>query len=142
MIFEFTEQEEVIDNAHLSKIVSDYQQRGFLTAIDDFGSGFSGLKLLCDVNVDAVKIDRGLIQDIYLDLRRQRILRHLFGMLSATVNRVVVEGVEMLEELKALYSIGFRYFQGYYFEKPGFESLPTIDFCALRDELNETKKYP
>lgn len=137
LVFEFTEQEEVVDNAHLIKIVSDYQQRGFLTAIDDFGAGFSGLTLLCDLNVDVVKIDRGLIKDIHLDPRRQRILRSVYDMLTSTVKRVVVEGVELIEELKVLYSMGYRYFQGYYCAKPGFECLPLVDFDHIRSALDE-----
>jgi EAL domain-containing protein (putative c-di-GMP-specific phosphodiesterase class I) len=141
LVFEFTEQEQVVDHSHLANIVNNYKQRGFLTAIDDFGAGFSGLKILCDVNVDVVKIDRDLIIDIHLHPRRQRILRGMFGMLNPVVNRIVVEGIEKEEELRVLYAMGFRFFQGYYFAKPGFEKLPTVDFDALRTVLNEKRHY-
>jgi len=139
LIFEFTEQEEVRDNGHLRKIVSDYQQRGFLTAIDDFGAGYSGLMLLCELGVDIVKIDRALIQDIDQNPRKQLIVKHLYKLLASTTNRVVVEGVETREELEILYAFGYRYFQGYYFAKPGFECLPTVDFEAIKRVLNESK---
>ena len=140
IIFEFTEHEEIKDIDHLSSIVKDYQSRGFLTAIDDFGAGFSGLNLLSQVTVDMVKIDRMLIKDIDLDPRRIRILRGLKSLLFPVVKCVVVEGVETLGELKCLYGLGFRHFQGYYFAKPGFESLPEVDFVKIRKDLGE-KRY-
>lgn len=132
LIFEFTEQEKVRDNGHLAKIVSDYQKRGFLTTIDDFGAGFSGLAQLAELSVDIVKVDRALIKDIDQDPRKQLILKHLYNLLTSTVERIVVEGVETSEELKVLYAIGFRYFQGYYFAKPGFECLPRVDFDNVK----------
>jgi len=140
IVFEFTENEEIVDKVHLLKIVKDYQQRGFLTAIDDFGAGYSGISLLCDINVDIVKIDRHLIEDIHDDPRRQRIIRSLFNLLNPIVKRVVIEGVEKEEELKVLYAMGYRYFQGYLFAKPGFETLPKVDFEYFRSMLDE-KRY-
>lgn len=137
IIFEFTENEEIIDKAHLVNIVVDYQKRGFLTAIDDFGAGYSGISLLCDVNVDIVKLDREIIVNINADPRRQRIVSGIYDLLEPLVKRIVVEGVETEEELKCLYSIGFRYFQGYLFARPGFKTLPEVDFPKLRTLLGE-----
>jgi len=140
IIFEFTEAEEVIDKAHLANIVQNYQKRGFLTAIDDFGSGYSGINMLCHVSTDIVKLDRELIIDINEDPRRQRILRGIIKMLEPVVKRIVVEGIETAEELKCLYKLGFRYFQGYFFAKPAFKALPEVDFVAIRELLGE-KRY-
>lgn len=139
IVFEFTEHEEIKDSAHLTNIIKDYQSRGFLTAIDDFGAGFSGLNLLSQVSVDIVKIDRLLIQDIDLDPRRIRILRGLKDLLLPIVKHVVVEGVETIGELKCLYGLGFRHFQGFYFAKPGFETLPIVDFDEIRKALGEKR---
>ena len=141
IVFEFTESEEVVDKKHLVKIVQDYQKRGFLTAIDDFGVGYSGIGLLCDVGVDIVKIDRQLIININDDPRRQRILRGTYDLLEPVTKRIVVEGVETAEELQCLYSMGFRYFQGYFFAKPVLEALPEVDFTYVREVLGE-KRYP
>lgn len=140
IIFEFTESEEVIDKSHLLNIVHDYQRRGFLTAIDDFGAGYSGINLLCDIDVDVVKLDRELIININLDPRRQRILRGLYDLLEPMVKRVVVEGIETEEELKVLYAMGYRYFQGYLFARPELEKLPTVNFEGIRSLLGE-KRY-
>ena len=47
-MFEFTENEEVSDTAHLTNIITEYRKHGFTTAIDDFGAGHAGLGLLVD----------------------------------------------------------------------------------------------
>ncbi len=43
IMFEFTENERMTDVAHVQRIITDYRQRGFLTALDDFGAGYAGL---------------------------------------------------------------------------------------------------
>ncbi len=139
LVFEFTEHEEIIDIQHISDIVSDYQQRGFLTAIDDFGSGYSGLNLLSQVKVDIVKIDRKLIIGIDQDPRRIRMMRGVHSMLSPIVSKIVVEGIETINELKCMYSLGFRYFQGLYFAKPEFKALPTVDLGVVKEQLGEKR---
>ncbi|WP_395344938.1 EAL domain-containing protein [Ningiella sp. W23] len=135
IIFEFTETESIYDTEHLVNIINDYQSRGFQTAIDDFGAGYSGIKLLCDVHTDVVKIDRALIINIDKDERRQRIVADVKTLLEDNSNRIVVEGVETLEELSVLYGMGFRYFQGYYFAKPVVEALPQVDFASIKASL-------
>lgn len=49
------------------KIIKDYRQRGFLTAIDDFGAGYSGLNLLAEFQPHIVKLDMALTRDIDRD---------------------------------------------------------------------------
>ncbi len=141
IVFEFTETEEILDKSHLVGIVEDYQKRGFMTAIDDFGAGYSGIGLLCDVSVDIVKLDRELIKNINSDPRRQRIMRSIYDLLEPLVKRIVIEGVETEDELACLYRMGYRYFQGYLFAKPGFETLPKVDFAKLRNLLGEKRYY-
>lgn len=48
LIFEVTESEKIRDVPHVVRIIKDYQGRGFLTAIDDFGAGYAGLNLLAE----------------------------------------------------------------------------------------------
>nr|WP_136250491.1 EAL domain-containing protein [Ningiella ruwaisensis] len=138
IIFEFTETESVYDTNHVISIINDYQSRGFQTAIDDFGAGYSGIKLLCDVHTDIVKIDRSLIINIDSDPRRQRIVKDVKRLLDDNSNKIIVEGVESIEEIKMLYAMGFRYFQGFYFAKPGFEHLPEVDFDTVKTVLTSS----
>jgi EAL domain-containing protein (putative c-di-GMP-specific phosphodiesterase class I) len=122
IIFEATEGERVIDLPHLRAILSDYQHRGFLTAIDDFGAGNSGLNLLADFQPDLVKLDMGLIRGIDQSRSRQSIVRGTVAICDELSIRVVAEGVETGDELRACADLGISLVQGYYLARPAFEA--------------------
>ena len=122
MIFEFTEAEK-LDTAHLLNILRTYKAIGFKTAIDDFGAGYAGLQLLTQFQPDIVKIDMDLVRGIDASPVKQSILRHTLRLLEELAITPVCEGVETLEELRALQDLGVRLIQGYLLAKPVFESL-------------------
>jgi EAL domain-containing protein (putative c-di-GMP-specific phosphodiesterase class I) len=126
IIFEFTESEEV-DTNHLLNILRSYKDMGFLTAIDDFGAGHSGLNLLANFQPDIVKLDMGLIRGIDTDRSRRTVVKHTIAMLRDFGIKPVCEGVETAAELKALQDIGVTLVQGYLFGRPAFESLVPPD---------------
>jgi len=128
IIFEITEGEQVADFGHLREIVSHYRERGFLTAIDDFGAGYSGLNMLAELLTDVVKLDMALIRDIDKNRERRIIVKGITQVCTELGIRVVGEGVETAAELSFLRDLGIELFQGYYFARPGFESLPPVSF--------------
>ena len=127
IIFEFTEGEKVQDPTHLRKIVQYYRKKGFLTAIDDFGSGYSGLNLLADFQTDLVKLDMCLIRHIDQNRSRRAIVKGIVQVCKDLEIQVIAEGVETYEELITLQSFGIELFQGYYFAKPQFQDLAQIN---------------
>jgi EAL domain-containing protein (putative c-di-GMP-specific phosphodiesterase class I) len=126
IIFEITEGEKIKDHVHLREIVQYYRQQGFLTAIDDFGAGYSGLNLLAEFQTDLVKLDMGLIRDINQNKGRQAIVKGIVQVCKELEIRVIAEGVETYVELAILQSFGIELFQGYYFAKPKFQNLAAI----------------
>lgn len=126
IIFEFTEDEKVNDFAHLRGIVEHYKQRGFKTAIDDFGSGYAGLNLLAEIQTDLIKLDMELIRKIDQDKVRQAIVKGIMQTCRELSIEVIAEGVESYGEWRALDDLGIELIQGYYFAKPAFESLTNI----------------
>ncbi|MBG0754091.1 EAL domain-containing protein [Vibrio cidicii] len=128
IMFEFTEVEKIEDSQHVERIVSYYQSLGFKTAIDDFGSGYSGLSLLADFQTNIVKLDMGLIRDIDRDTTRQSIVTHCLAMFRDLNITPLAEGVESEGEYRWLKEAGVVLMQGYLFAKPGFESLPPVNF--------------
>ena len=126
IIFEITEGEKVDDFAHLREIVEHYKQRGFLTAIDDFGAGYSGLNMLAEIQTDLVKLDMALIRNIDKDKGRRAITKGIMQVCHDLSMRVIGEGVETYEELSTLRDLGVELFQGYYFAKPAFQALATV----------------
>ncbi|HLD66613.1 MAG TPA: EAL domain-containing protein, partial [Pseudomonas sp.] len=128
IIFEVTEQEQVLDIDHLTGILRAYRKQGFMTAIDDFGAGYAGLNLLADFQPDLIKLDMDLIRGIDQDRVRQILVEATLDMCRKLKIRVIAEGIETPGELEALRAMGVELFQGYLFAKPGFESLPELRF--------------
>jgi EAL domain-containing protein (putative c-di-GMP-specific phosphodiesterase class I) len=75
---------------------------GALLVIDDFGAGYSNLKRIIDLEPAIVKLDRGLIAGIDMNRRQQRLVKYVVQLCKGLGARVVAEGIETIEELKAL----------------------------------------
>ncbi|WP_218192112.1 EAL domain-containing protein [Pseudomonas sp. HAR-UPW-AIA-41] len=129
IIFEVTEQEQVLDIEHLLRILYAYRKQGFKTAIDDFGSGYAGLNLLADFQPDLLKLDMELIRGIDQDGVRQVLVDGTLQMCRRLGVEVIAEGVETREELAVLKGMGIQLFQGYLLARPGFESLPEVNLA-------------
>lgn len=121
--FEFTEDEKIIDRAHLTGIIQTYKAHGFQTALDDFGAGYAGLSLLADFQPDTIKIDRCLVANVDTDKPRQAILAGLLRTAEILGLSIVAEGVERREELNILLEMGIQRFQGFLFARPVIERL-------------------
>ena len=68
------------DSEFVRSIVEYYQKSGFITAIDDFGSGYAGLGLLADFQTNIIKLDMELIRNINQHKARQAIVRHCVSL--------------------------------------------------------------
>lgn len=130
IIFEITEGEKIDDIPHLQEIIRHYQQRGFKTALDDFGAGYAGLNLLADLQTDLIKLDMALIRDIDKKKSRQAIVRGILGVCRDLGIKVIAEGIESREELIALEDLGVELFQGFLFARPAFRALAPVSFTA------------
>ena len=126
LIFEVTESERILDVPRVVRIIKDYQGRGFLTAIDDFGAGYAGLNLLAEFQPDIVKLDMALIRHIDTDRVRRSITHGIVTTCRALGCEVLGEGVETPGEYQALSDMGINLFQGYLFAKPALEALPEV----------------
>jgi EAL domain-containing protein (putative c-di-GMP-specific phosphodiesterase class I) len=133
IIFEITEGERVADYEHLRGIIQHYRQRGFQTAIDDFGAGYSGLNLLAELQTDLIKLDMALIRHIEKDRNRQAIVKGILLVCQELSIQVIAEGIETHQELSVLREFGVELFQGYYFAKPSLRSLATLSSEAFGD---------
>lgn len=132
IMFEFTENERMTDVAHVQRIITDYRQRGFLTALDDFGAGYAGLGLLARFQPDLIKIDMELIRGIAGSPARQAIVSGVIGIARALGVAVIAEGIETPEELAALREAGITLFQGYLFARPTVAALPELSLPGMR----------
>jgi len=126
IIFEVTENEEIANKNKLREIFDVYAENGFLTAIDDFGAGYSGLSLLTEFQPRILKLDMGLIRGIEADAARAAIVRGVMSISRELGIEMIAEGVETAAEYRALRDLGIRLFQGYLFARPAFEALPDV----------------
>lgn len=131
IIFEITENEELVDKAHLKSIIHEYQRQSFRTAIDDFGAGYSGLNLLAEFQPDLIKLDMAMVRGIDADPVRQAIVEGILGVCRVLGIEVIAEGIETAGELQSLRAMGINLFQGYLFARPAFEALPRVDWTSV-----------
>lgn len=131
IIFEVTEGERVKDGPWLAQILREYQRCGFKTAIDDFGAGFAGMKLLSDFQPDIIKIDMDLIRHIDTHRPRQAIVRSLVRLCEELRIQVIAEGIETTGERDFLRDVGIHLMQGYLFAKPAFRAIAEVPPSAF-----------
>ncbi len=103
-----------------------YRQEGYRIALDDFGSGYSGLQQLYLTDADYMKIDRFFIMDIDRDHKKRLFAARIIKLAHVLGLTAVAEGVETEQELMACREIGFDLAQGYLIQKP------TVDLKELR----------
>lgn len=100
------------------EILEAYKKQQFRVAIDDFGSGYSGLQLLYQSEPDIVKLDRFFIDAIQGDAKKKLFVTHLVNMAHVMGILVIAEGVETVEELYTCRDIGCDLIQGYLIQRP------------------------
>jgi len=115
---EITETLFIDDTDNLYKTMSELKEKGFVIEMDDFGSGYSSLNMLKDAPVDVIKIDRFFIDEVIDTKRGKVIVANSIAMTKQLGLKVVAEGVENLEQVEFLKSVGCDIAQGYYYSKP------------------------
>ncbi len=107
------------DPEAFSKIVTQIHEHGFLCSMDDFGSGYSSLNVLKDIEVDTLKLDRAFFSSAQMDNPRER------NVITAVVNLAknleigsVAEGVETTAQADFLRDVGCDMIQGFVFSRP------------------------
>jgi EAL domain-containing protein (putative c-di-GMP-specific phosphodiesterase class I) len=88
--------------------------------IDDLGAGYSNLNRLVDLHPSVVKLDLVLARELDKNRRKQILVTQLVQLCIELDAKVVIEGIETLEQLKAARDTGAHYAQGYYLARPAF----------------------
>lgn len=112
---------------YIMTILNSLRSIGIRIALDDFGTGYSSLNYLKSLPIDTLKIDKSFIDELPANSKDAAIVSTILAMGKNLDLAVITEGVETLEQLKLLNSIGCQVIQGYYYHKP----LPAEDFAKL-----------
>ena len=131
LVLEVTEGEVLGNQDRFTELISIYRGLGMRAAIDDFGSGYSGLNVLADFQPDQLKLDQYLVRGIQSRGPRQAIVRAILQVCRDLGIELIAEGIESRDEFLWLLDEGVTLFQGYLFAHPGFEVLPPPEFPPL-----------
>lgn len=124
--FEISERHEISNTSRMEEILEHYKEENFCIAIDDFGVGYSGYKLLHDSKPDIIKIDRFFLSDIDTNIKKKLMTRSIAHLAIQLGIKVIAEGVETKEELFACRDIGCHLVQGYFVQKPTVQSAEIL----------------
>ena len=115
---EVTESAAMDDPTHTFEMLTALRERGLHLYIDDFGTGHSNLGQLKRMPIDALKIDKGFIDDVLTDKDDAEIATAIIRLSHALNMRVVAEGVESVEQAAFLRQNGCDEIQGFVVSKP------------------------
>lgn len=102
---------------HLA-VIKKLREYGFHIEIDDFGSGYSSLNMLKNIEVDILKIDMAFLEETITTERTRIIIKAMIAMAKELGMEVITEGVRNEEHVAFLTEAGCDIFQGFYFNKP------------------------
>ncbi len=106
------------DSEHLVQTMAKLQNAGLRIIMEDFGSGFSSLKMLHEAGIDCLKIDLRDVVDKTMNGKGEIVLESIITLTKKLNLPVVIEGVETKEEVDFLRTIGCDVAQGYYYSRP------------------------
>ena len=118
LTMEITESIVGSDFEYMKKQVGRVRELGFQVWMDDFGSGYSSLDVLRDLEFDLIKFDMSFMRRLDEGENSKIILTELMRMATALGMETVCEGVEKKEHVTFLREIGCSKLQGYYYAKP------------------------
>lgn len=142
---EITETTYSENSEQIIPIIKSLRKYGFSIEMDDFGSGFSSINMLCDVPFDVIKLDMN-----YLKYREKYRSNNVISFIASLAKwlgvKVAAEGVETKEDAIFLNSLGCAWGQGYYFSKPlsraEFEPLVKQFEGAAKEQVTVQKFSP
>lgn len=118
IVFEILERDAIGDMTHMRKFLSDLRKKGFLFALDDFGSGYNSFHYLRELTFDYVKIDGAFVKNIVKSKVDRTLVRNLTRLCQELGILTIAEFVESEEILDELRSMGVDYAQGFHLAMP------------------------
>ncbi|SCJ35887.1 Bacteriophytochrome cph2 [Anaerotruncus sp. 2789STDY5834896] len=123
---EITESMGELERRTLTDIGERIRAGGYRLSLDDFGAQYSNIYLLSSLPLDALKLDKSVISDLYASQSAQAIVQNLVDLCKKLGVQSVAEGVETVQQQQILAAMGCDFVQGYYYNKP----IPVPDFVA------------
>jgi sensor c-di-GMP phosphodiesterase-like protein len=135
VVLEVTERQPLDNLTETRRVIAALQGLGVRIAIDDVGTGHSGLSYMLKLGVDIIKIDKMFIDSMSSDRHSNTIIETLIDLAQNMRMDVIAEGVEQFEQVVQLRELGIRAAQGFVFSPP----LPGSSFLQLLEAIDPLK---
>ena len=132
IVLELTERHEVADLTKMRRTIAALQRVGCKVAIDDVGTGHSGLSYILKLGVDIIKMDKMFVEAINSDGHSKAIIETLIDLAKNMRMEIIAEGVETFDQVTYLRERGIGAAQGYVFAPP----LPAGTFLQLLEAMD------
>lgn len=127
IILEVTESVSMNNLEQIKHVIRQLHKIGFTVSMDDFGSGYSSLNILKELDIDEVKLDKEFLSEQADSTRGEAIIRNMIQLAKDLSIVTVAEGIETRSQMEFLRSIACDIGQGYYFARP----MPVDQFEEL-----------
>lgn len=131
---EITETATNFDEKRLKEQLMKIKKLGFSFSLDDYGTGYSNLVRVLEYPVDMIKLDKSIVWSAFHDKDNFVTLKNLISMFHDVRRKLVAEGVESEDQMKALVELNCDYLQGYYYSKPVNEE----EFVRFVNKYNQS----
>jgi sensor c-di-GMP phosphodiesterase-like protein len=136
IVLEMTERQPIESLTDTRRVIAALQGLGVQVALDDVGTGHSGLSYMLKLGVDIIKIDKMFVDSIGIDRNSTAIVETLIDLADNMRMEIIAEGVENFEQVIHLRNLGIRLAQGYVFAPP----LPSSSFLKLVEAIDPLTK--
>lgn len=130
---EITETVLIGNQSEAEKLLLDLKEIGLRLSLDDFGTGYSSLGYLSRFQIDKIKIDTSFVKSLASSEKQREIVAGIVRLANRLNVEVVAEGVETVEQMQLLRSMGCKLMQGWLFAA----ALPAPDFPQWVDSTSD-----
>lgn len=118
VVLEITERHSTKDFSLFHRTLDHYRGEGYKVAVDDVGTGYSGLWSIAEIRPDFIKLDMSLIRGIDANPVKRALIETFLTFSDKVGCKIIAEGIETTTELSSLVSMGVHYGQGFFLARP------------------------
>ena len=134
LTFELLEQVIIEQNQYVIETLHKIKKSGINICIDNFGRGYASVALLGTLPIDTVKIDKSFVQNMATNSRDAAMTKAIYTMGTSLDIKVIVGGIESVEQQKAVEAFDCRNVQGFLYCQP----MPVAELLEFLDEFRES----
>ncbi|PYQ03970.1 MAG: hypothetical protein DMF83_19580 [Acidobacteria bacterium] len=118
VVMEISEKEGIWDYPTFREVLARLRSSGLQIAIDDAGSGYSGLESILQMRPEYIKVANSIVHSLHRETIKREIITALASLGRQIESNIVAEGIEHPDELRSLLKLGVNYGQGYLLGRP------------------------